>query len=334
MGSQLIDRFNRPHDYLRISVTDRCNLRCVYCMPEEGVEFVNQDSLLTYEEIAEVVRVGAEFGIRKIRLTGGEPLVRKDIELLIEKISNIDGIEDIALTTNGIYLAKMAEKLKDAGLTRVNISLDTLKQDRFKKITRGGKLEKVLAGIDAAYRVGLEPLKINTVLIKGFNDDEIGDFLKMSYEQELQIRFIEYMPIGHGDDFWKNSYLPLEYVLDTAKKLGYEFEDSENVFGNGPAKNLRIKGAKGTIGLIHPISDRFCSTCNRLRLTAEGYLKSCLYWDEELYVRPHINNREELIQIFMKSLYNKPENHEMAKLLNSESQSQKPTVRRMSQIGG
>lgn len=332
--SQLIDRFNRAHDYLRISVTDRCNLRCVYCMPPEGVEFIDHSKVLKYEEIAEVVKVGASLGIKKLRLTGGEPLVRKNVEALVAMLSKIPGIEDIALTTNGYYLAQKAKALKEAGLTRVNISLDSLHPDRFKEITRGGELARVLEGIEAAVAVGFNPIKLNTVLMKGFNDDEIGDFLKMTIDQPFNIRFIEYMPIGHADSTWKDGYLSLDMVKEQARLLGLELEESEGVFGNGPSENFRIKGAKGSIGLIHPVSDHFCSSCNRLRLTSDGYLKSCLYWDEEMNVKKFINDEEQIKQVFYRALESKPENHEMAKAFNNEQQSHIPTLRRMSQIGG
>ncbi|WP_339062027.1 GTP 3',8-cyclase MoaA [Tepidibacillus marianensis] len=332
--NELIDRFGRKHDYLRISVTDRCNLRCVYCMPPEGVEFMPHSELLTYEEIEKVVKTAAKFGVRKLRITGGEPLVRKDLEVLIAKLSRIEGIEDIALTTNGIFLAQKAQALKDAGLTRVNISLDSLRADRFKEITRGGQLEKVLDGIDASFRVGFTPIKINTVLMKGFNDDEIGDFLRMTIDQPVQVRFIEYMPIGHADDNWKNGYMSLDFVREKAKELGFELEESGAVFGNGPSENFQIKGAKGSIGFIHPISDHFCSNCNRLRLTSDGSIKPCLYWEDELNVKPYLDGEEGLIQVFNRALEIKPENHEMAKVMNNEKLSNTPTMRRMSQIGG
>ena len=332
--NKLNDQFNRIHDYLRISVTDRCNLRCVYCMPPEGVEFIEHNKLLTYEEIEEVVRVGASLGIKKLRLTGGEPLVRKDVEVLISKLSKIEGIEDIALTTNAYYLANKAKALKEAGLNRVNISLDSLKPERFKEITRGGNIERVLEGIDSAIKVGFSPIKINTVLMKGFNDDEIGDFLRMTIEQPFNLRFIEYMPIGHSDKTWKDGYLSLEYVKETAKELGFQLEESEAVFGNGPSENFKIKGAKGTIGFINPVSNHFCANCNRLRLTSDGYLKACLFWNEELNVKNHIGNPTKIKEIYFRSLQEKPENHEMAKEFNDDKLSNIPTLRRMSQIGG
>jgi GTP 3',8-cyclase len=334
MKRKLIDNYGRLHDYLRISVTDRCNLRCVYCMPEEGMEFEPSERILSFEEIAEVVSVVANLGVRKLRLTGGEPLVRKEIEVLVKMLSSIEGIEDIALTTNGIYLAQKAEKLKQAGLTRVNISLDSLQPDRFREITRGGDVRRVIAALEESYRVGFDPIKLNVVLMKGINDDEIGDFLQMTMDRHINVRFIEYMPIGHADESWKKHYLPLTVVNERCKELGFEAEPTEAVYGNGPAKSFRIKGAKGTFGLIHPISDHFCETCNRLRLTADGSIKPCLYWNDEFNVRTHIGNRQLMENLFFHAIGIKPESHEMALVLNDQAQSHTPTKRRMSQIGG
>lgn len=334
MLPKLVDRFNRVHDYLRISVTDKCNLRCVYCMPEEGVEFEPDERLMTFDEITEVVRVLAGLGVRKLRLTGGEPMLRKDLDVLVGRLSAIPGIEDIALTTNGIFLAPKADQLKAAGLTRVNISLDSLRADRFALITRGGDIRKVLASIDAALRVGFDPIKLNVVLMKGINDDEIGDFLAMTLDRKLNIRFIEYMPIGHDDDGWKNKYVSLQTVFETAARLGWEVEPASGVTGNGPAENHRLKGAQGTFGLIHPVSDHFCETCNRLRLTADGNIKPCLYWSDEFNVRSRIGDDEAVRDLFFKALDIKPENHEMALALANENPSHTPTARRMSQIGG
>ncbi|MCZ8522868.1 MULTISPECIES: GTP 3',8-cyclase MoaA [Paenibacillus] len=335
MTQLLVDRFGRVHDYLRISVTDRCNLRCVYCMPEEGMEFEPDEKLLTFDEIADVVRVLAGYGVRKLRLTGGEPLVRKNLEVLVGMLSAIPGIDDIALTTNAIYFASRAEKLRRAGLTRINVSLDSLRPDRFSLITRGGDLTRVLEGLDAAYRVGLDPVKLNVVLMKGLNDDEIEDFLELSLEKNIHVRFIEYMPIGHEDEGWRARYLPLQAVLERAAHRGWKVEGLETrISGNGPSQNYRIEGAVGTFGLIHPVSDHFCQTCNRLRLTADGNIKPCLYWSDEFNVRRYIGDDEALAAMFFRALDVKPESHEMAQALLSQSQSHTPTVRRMSQIGG
>jgi cyclic pyranopterin phosphate synthase len=332
--ANLIDPFGRLHDYLRISVTDQCNLRCLYCMPEEGMEFMDNDKIMRFDEIVEVVRVGAEMGIRKLRITGGEPLVRRDLDQLIAELARIPGIDDIAMTTNGVFLAKKAEALKAAGLNRVNISLDTLDASRFRMIARRGDLNKVMEGIEAAAKVGFDPIKLNMVLLKGINDDEIAAFLRMSIEQPLHVRFIEYMPIGHADDNWKKHYQPLGRVFEVATEQGFQVEPVGEVVGNGPSENFRIRNGAGTFGLIHPVSNHFCEQCNRLRLTSDGHLKPCLYWVDELNVRPHIGDRAALTRIFEKAMIIKPQNHEMAAKLENESQSHIPTERRMSQIGG
>lgn len=333
---QLLDSFGRIHDYLRISVTDRCNLRCVYCMPAEGMEFQPHEDIMTYEEIAETVAALAPMGLRKIRLTGGEPLVHKDIHKLISMLSQIPGIEDIAMTTNGIFLASKAWLLKEAGLTRVNISLDSMRQDRFSAITRGGDVRKVLEGIQAADEAGLHPIKLNVVLMKGANEDEIKDFISLTLERPIHVRFIEYMPIGSASDTWRSTYLPLTAVTDLCREAGWDIESADLPKGNGPSENKRIVGAKGTFGLIHPVSEHFCDNCNRLRLTADGYIKACLYWSDELHVRPAAaaGDREAIRSKFMKALGGKPKNHEMALALERKEQSRTPTSRRMSQIGG
>ncbi|WP_309121505.1 GTP 3',8-cyclase MoaA [Paenibacillus sp.] len=332
--SKLIDRFGRTHDYLRISVTDQCNLRCVYCMPEEGLEFLPNDKMMTAEEIVKIVRVGAKLGIRKIRITGGEPLVRGDIVDIVSGIAAVEGIEDIAMTTNGILLAKKAAALRQAGLTRVNISLDTLDASKFRMIARRGELAKVQEGIEAAAEAGFSPIKLNCVLLKGMNDAEIESFLRLSYEKPLHVRFIEYMPIGHDDEGWRSMYLPLDRVRETAAGLPWAAEPIPDVKGNGPSEDWRFVGGKGSFGLIHPISDQFCAKCNRLRLTADGQLKPCLYWVDELNLRPWVDDEEALARIFFRALDIKPENHEMAARLAQEAQSHEPTARRMSQIGG
>jgi cyclic pyranopterin phosphate synthase len=332
--SKLIDRFGRVHDYLRISVTDQCNLRCVYCMPEEGLEFLPNDQMMTADEIVKIVRAGAKLGIRKIRITGGEPLVRKDIVEIVAGVASIPGIEDVSLTTNGILLASKAEALRKAGLTRVNISLDTLDPSKFRMIARRGELRKVLEGIEAAGTVGFHPIKLNCVLLKDMNDGEIEAFLRMSYEQPLHVRFIEYMPIGHDDEGWRSMYLPLDHVKEAAARLPWTAEPILDVLGNGPSEDWRFVGGKGSFGFIHPISDQFCAKCNRLRLTADGQLKPCLYWVDELNLRPFVDDEAALEQLFFKALDLKPENHEMAAKLTFEEQSHTPTLRRMSQIGG
>ncbi|SQC65014.1 Probable molybdopterin cofactor synthesis protein A [Listeria fleischmannii subsp. fleischmannii] len=214
----LTDRFGRAHDYIRISVTDRCNLRCVYCMPEEGLKFLPHEKVLSKDEIVDFMKIMAQFGIKKVRITGGEPLLRTDIVDIVSGIANIPEIEDVAITTNAMYLNKKAEALKEAGLSRINVSLDSLQADRFKEITRGGRLQKVIDGIQKAEEVGLFPIKLNVVLIKGQNDDEIIDFLKFTKDKDINIRFIEYMPIGHAGNSWKKKYLSLNTILKHVMK--------------------------------------------------------------------------------------------------------------------
>ncbi|BBH21517.1 GTP 3',8-cyclase [Paenibacillus baekrokdamisoli] len=332
--TKLTDRFGREHDYLRISVTDRCNLRCLYCMPEEGMEFAPSSDLLSYGQIVEVVKAGAELGISKLRITGGEPLVRPGLDGLVRRLAAIPGIRDISLTTNGVLLADQAEALRDAGVNRVNISLDTLDPSRFKFIARRGDLKRVMAGIEASARVGFGPIKLNCVLLKGVNEDEIADFLRMAYEQPLHVRFIEYMPIGHADDNWKAHYLPLSHVLEIAQEQRLEVERIEDMLGNGPSEDYQIRGGKGSFGLIHPISDNFCKNCNRLRLTADGNIKPCLYWVDELSVKSALGNPTALRELYLRAMDIKPLNHEMAAKLLDENLSHEPTARRMSQIGG
>ncbi len=308
----LKDGQGRKHDYLRISVTDRCNLRCVYCMGDEGIEQAAHESILSYEDILQVVTAGAELGISKIRITGGEPLVRKDVVELIRMIASVPGIRDLAMTTNGTLLPRYAPGLKQAGLNRVNISLDTLQPDKYRKITRCGKLEDALNGIETALRHNLHPVKLNTVLIKGVNDDEVVDFLQLARGKPLHIRFIEYMQIGDHDHFYSNHYLPLSFIEATAKKAGLPLSPIPLPGGAGPAESYSIPGGKGTIGLIHPISKHFCSSCNRLRLTAEGSLKACLYWQDEQPVQPVLNDKKALQELIRKVLSGKPVEHQMA----------------------
>ncbi|WP_438445240.1 GTP 3',8-cyclase MoaA [Gorillibacterium sp. sgz5001074] len=335
MAQGLTDGYGRTHDYLRISVTDRCNLRCVYCMPAEGMEFEPDEKLLTFDEMEAAVRVMAGMGIRKLRLTGGEPLTRKGLEELVARLAAVPGIEDIALTTNGIFLARKAEALKAAGLNRVNISLDSLQADRFRQITRGGDVRRVLEAVEESLRVGLEPVKLNVVLMKGYNEEEIADFLRLTLDNRVTVRFIEYMPIGGSGDTWRSRYLPLSTVLKRCKQAGWIAEAEGQPGGNGPAEYYRIRGAAGVFGLIHPVSDHFCSSCNRLRLTADGYLKTCLYWSDEQQIRRYAGDPEGLERMIRRAVALKPKNHEMALDLQSRLENGgTPTARTMSQIGG
>ncbi|MFO7952310.1 MAG: GTP 3',8-cyclase MoaA [Bacillota bacterium] len=329
----LNDGQGRKHDYLRISVTDRCNLRCVYCMGEEGIEQTSHDSILSYEEIHRVVLAGAELGISKIRITGGEPLVRKDLVKLIRLISETPGIEDLAMTTNAQLLPRFAASLKEAGLNRVNVSLDSLNPDKYKKITRCGELKGAMAGIEAALAHGLQPVKLNTVLMRGVNDNEILDFLMLAKEKPLHIRFIEYMPIGGHDQSYHDHYLPLSFVEKTAAKAGLPLSPVPLPGGAGPAEAYTIPEGKGSIGLIHPISKHFCSSCNRLRLTSEGTLKACLYWQDEKSVRPALGNKKALQDLIRAVLKSKPAEHQMTADGNC-GRVEPGRMRGMSQTGG
>ena len=321
----LIDSSCRRINYLRISVTDRCNLRCIYCMPEAGVTWIPHNEILTYEEIATVARIGADLGINKIRVTGGEPLTRTGLPKLIELLSEINGIDEISLTTNGTLLKSQASELKNAGLRRINISLDSFNQERFRRITRHGNLQDVLDGIESAKDTGLNPVKIDMVVIKGINDDEILDFAQKTYEQGWHIRFIEFMPLSNIDGF-----ISEEVIRNRIESLG-KLEPSSAPTGNGPARYYRLPGAKGTIGFISPVTKPFCQWCNRLRLTSYGQLCSCLLSDDGIIVRDSLRNsaspEEDIKNIIIKLVASKPVQHKLAEenLL---------LTRKMSQIGG
>ncbi|MEG1830988.1 MAG: GTP 3',8-cyclase MoaA, partial [Raoultibacter sp.] len=286
------DSHGRTIDYLRISLTDRCNLRCIYCMPEEGVDQLAHKDILRIEEIERAVRVAASMGITRIRLTGGEPLVRKGVVDLVRNIAQTPGIQDVSLTTNGILLPKMAADLKAAGLTRVNISLDTLDAAQFAFITRRGKLEDTLAGIDAALAVGFKPVKINAVAVRSLKQDYLA-FAKLSLDRPLHVRFIEYMPVGEssgadGCGWGPQDVVPTEELIDTidaaarAAGLGPLVPaDKSRPIGGGPARYYQFEGAQGTVGFISPLSRHFCAECNRLRLTADGDIRPCLFSDDE-----------------------------------------------------
>ncbi|MEL6348755.1 MAG: GTP 3',8-cyclase MoaA [Myxococcota bacterium] len=273
MTAPLTDSYGRVHTYLRVSVTDRCNYRCVYCMPAEGMSWRPKADLLTYEEIARVVYVFARLGIRQIRLTGGEPTLRSDITSLIAALNDIEGIDDLAMTTNAHTLARLAPKLADAGLKRLNVSLDTLRADRFTEITRGGRLDRVLAGIDAARAVGITPIKINAVLLRGHNDDEIFDLIHYcaSAQGDLQLRFIEYMPF---EARWHECVPANEVRARIAAR--YDIRPDDKKVGRGPAKTWKIPALGLKVGFISPLSNRFCDSCNRLRLMVDGHLRTCL----------------------------------------------------------
>jgi len=325
----LSDSFQRPINYLRISVTDRCNLRCIYCLPAGGVGLISHGEILTYEEIHTIAQAAAELGINKIRLTGGEPLIRSGLPELIQMLAQIDGIDDISLTTNGILLAGYAAELKQAGLRRVNVSLDTLKQDKFELITRrGNNLGEVLKGIEVAMSVGLNPVKLNTVVMSGINDDELLDFAAKTIAEEWHVRFIELMPfVGKGST--SPQFVSASEMRQRLESLG-ELEPCLPSIGNGPAKYFRLPHAKGTVGFITPVSEHFCFHCNRLRLTADGKLRPCLLADDEIDLKQPLRSGISwagLKQLIEEAVASKPLRHHMA-------EGCVPKQRPFSQVGG
>jgi len=325
------DKYGRTINYIRISVTDRCNLRCVYCMPEEGIENMTHDEILRYEEILRVVKIAKGFGISHIRITGGEPLVRKNLVFLIRQIKAL-GIEDLALTTNGTLLAPLSRDLKEAGLDRVNISLDTLNPEKYAKITRCVKLEDVLNGIDAAIRAGLHPVKINMVVMAGLNEDEISDMARLAYELPVHVRFIEVMPIGPEPLLESHARVSLGQILTRIRKLG-KLQPTQDIKKAGPSETFRLAGARGTVGFIAAISHPFCQFCNRIRLTADGKIRPCLASDIEVDIRSILRSNDtserinaQLANAFRKAIDLKPQKHQLAKHSTHS--------RRMCQIGG
>lgn len=328
--SKLLDTFRRDINYLRISVTDRCNLRCRYCMPEDGIDKKLHSNILDFEDMARLVKIATSIGIRKIRLTGGEPLVRKNLTHLVSYISNIPVIDDIAITTNGMLFTDLADELKAAGLDRVNFSLDTLQADRFKYITRLGELQKVKAAIHKALELDLTPVKINTVVIKGFNDDELLEFADLAYKLPVHIRFIEFMPVGDLLYWHKERVMTVEEIRAQIESK-YPLAPAKFIKGNGPAKYFKFEGGLGSIGFISPMSNHFCSECNRIRMTAEGKLRGCLYDKREIDLKQALLNGasdEELKQLFIKAVNLKPDEHHMEKGWGEDNQ------RKMYQIGG
>ena len=322
--SELFDSFGRHINYLRISVTDRCNLRCIYCMPPEGVSLIPHSEILSYEEILTVVQVAARLGINKVRLTGGEPLVRAELPKLVRMLSQVEGIEEVSLTTNGTLLKKYVVELKQAGLRRVNISLDTLKADRFQHITRLGELEDVLEGIEAATDAGFHPVKINVVVMRGINDDEVLDFANITYKEGWHVRFIELMPFASVADFVPSSEIRQHIMSPGA------LEPCLPIIGNGPAKYYYLPRAKGTIGFISPITEPFCSSCNRMRLTSDGKLRPCLLGDGEIDLKRPLRSNASISEIeclILKAVASKPEHHRLVDGAVS-------IKRKMCQIGG
>ncbi len=326
--SNLVDSFSRRIDYMRISVTDRCDLRCIYCATSQFEARTHED-ILRYEEIHRVVQAAASLGVTKIRLTGGEPLVRLYLSNLVEMLVKIPGIEEVSLTTNGTVLAKYAQELKAAGLKRVNISLDTLKPKRFLEITGGNKFPEVLAGIQEANRVGLQPVKINVVVLKGINEDEILDFARKTITDGWHVRYIEHMPFENSNSHGNGLISTAEIMRRIENSIG-KLTPHKPSAGNGPARYYQLSGANGTLGFISAVTECFCAGCNRFRLTADGKLRPCLLDDDEIDIKEPLRRGasiEELAQVIQSAASLKRSQHHL-------SEGEIPTGRSMRQIGG
>ena len=305
----MIDGFGRRVEYLRVSVTDKCNLRCIYCMPEEGLPWLHKEQLLSYEEIVEVIATMAPLGLSRVRITGGEPLVRRDLPELVRMIAAVPGIEDLSLSTNAVLLEEHSEALRGAGIKRVNISLDSLRPDRIDALSRRpGSAGRIMAGIDAAERVGFDPIKVNVVLMRGRNDDEIADFASLTRERPWHVRFIELMPTGANLELSRDHFISCAEALDSLRGLG-ELEPAPGPWGNGPATYYRFPGAPGTVGVITPMSHNYCERCNRMRLTADGQLRPCLFGSLQTNLRDPLRRGEDLGPLIAETLRTKPERH-------------------------
>lgn len=330
----MIDQYNRDINYLRISVTDRCNLRCQYCVPKEGLSLIGHDDILRYEEILRVVMIAVKMGIKKVRITGGEPLVRRGVIDFIATVNLIEGIEDISLTTNGILLEDAADRLFSAGVRRINISLDSLDPEKYNRITRGGDVHAVLRGIEKVYAAGFSPIKINIVAINGFNDDEVMKFAELTLDRPYQIRFIELMPLGFAGMENLGKFLSNDLIREKISAQ-YELEavEGKRKRSDGPADMYQIKGGQGKIGFISPVSHQFCNVCNRLRLTADGHLRACLLLDDEIDLRGPLRqgcSNRDLENLLRSAISNKPVRHEM----NCEERHMKKCLKEMTSIGG
>lgn len=323
------DNYGRTISYIRMSVTDRCNLRCRYCMPESGINKLEHSKILSFEDIIAIAEAVSDLGISKIRLTGGEPLIRTNITGLVERLAAVQGIEEVTLTTNGTLFAGMARTLQSGGLKRVNFSLDSLVAEKYSFITRGGSLEDAWQGILAAVETGMHPVKINTVIIKGFNDDEILAFAELAYRFPLQIRFIEFMPVGDLLFWDQGRVISIQEVKSILGKQ-YNLIPAMQI-GNGPAEQFNLEGGQGGVGFISPLSNHFCAKCNRIRLTAEGKLRTCLYDYHETDLKAALVqgiNRADLAQLIGQAISRKPERHHM------DSGWGENNNRKMYQIGG
>ena len=326
----MLDNNHRVINYLRLSVTDRCNLRCIYCMPEKGIRFMPHSEILTYEEILHIVRLSIQKGIRKVRLTGGEPLVRKGFISFLERLSKIEGLEEITLTTNGVLLKSFAADIKNCGISRINVSLDSLRPERFFRITGRDFFERVWEGLEEAEHVGFNPIKINVVAIKGVNDDEILDFAALTLEKPYHVRFIEIMPIGDKNIWTAEKFISAKEIHNRIQTLGILQPIGHNTL-DGPAERYALEGAKGEVGFIGALSNHFCDNCNRLRLTADGHLKGCLFSDQETDIKTPLRDGKgdsHLLNLIMDTILNKPKDHGLLPY------NPRKCVRPMNSIGG
>lgn len=329
-NGSLIDGFSRPITYLRISVTDKCNLRCVYCMPEAGLPWLRREEILSYEELAAIVEAAASVGVRRIRLTGGEPLVRRDLSRLVALIAAVPGIEDIALSTNGLLLEAQLSELMAAGLRRINVSLDTLRADRFEEIARRPGLAAVLRALDAAAAAGLAPIKLNCVVMRGRNDDELADFAELTRERPIFVRFIEVMPVHENLGLQRDAYVSSDEILERISR-NESLRPVVGPAGNGPARYFAFPGAAGAVGVISPLSHEYCGSCNRVRLTADGRLRLCLFGDHALDLRAPLRagaTTPQIAQLLRSAMLIKPERHHL-RLGETASR-----MRAFSEIGG
>ena len=323
----MLDQFGRRIEYLRISVTDRCNFRCQYCMPVEGLPWLPKQDILRYEEITAIVQQLAPLGLKRLRITGGEPTIRPELASLVRQLKAIEGIEDIALSTNGVKLPQMAAELAEAGLDRVNISADSLRPDRVARIARRDLGFDLVTAAKAAEDAGIGPIKINVVVMRGINDDEVADFARLTLEHPWHVRFIELMPVGELRELTWDHVVPSAEVLAAVQRMGTLLPDSGPARGNGPAVYHRFADAPGTIGVITPMTHTYCSTCNRVRLTADGRLRTCLFGDHEVPLRDALRRGEPLEPLFVKALAEKPKEHELLQMRVGG-------LRALSEVGG
>lgn len=326
-GGALRDQFGRAIEYLRISVTDRCNFRCLYCMPPEGLAWLPRSDILSYEEIAAVVAELAPHGLSRLRITGGEPTLRPALPTLIALLRAIPGVEDIALSTNGVRLPELAGALRDAGLDRVNMSVDSLREERIRAIARRSLPFDPVAAASAAEAAGLAPVKLNVVVMRGINDDEIPDLARLTLDRAWHVRFIELMPVGDLRGLTAEHVVAGDEVLDRVSAIAPVHEVAGPARGNGPARYVAFDGAPGTIGIITPMSHTYCGSCNRVRLTADGRLRTCLYGEHEVNLRDALRAGTALLPLYARALAAKPRAHELLQLRTGG-------LRALSQVGG